>query len=68
MADLHVGVAEQAERPARRVQRAQRVELVEHVGVLVERRAVADLDQVVDDQRPGRQRGQPLAVLLVSVS
>ena len=64
VADLHVGVAEQAQRPARRVQRAQRVELVEDVGVLVERRAVADLDQVVDDHRarpaaPRASRGSP---------
>ena len=49
MTHLHVRVAEQAERPARRMHRAQRVEIVEHVGILIERRAVADLDQLVDD-------------------
>ena len=45
------------------VQRAQRVEIVEDVGVFVERRAVADLDEIVDDDRPGRQRGEPFAIL-----
>ena len=41
---------------------AQGVELVEDVGVLVERRAVADLDQVVHDERTRGQVGQPRAM------
>ena len=58
----HVRVAEQAQRPLRRPHGAPRVEVVEDVGVLVERRAVADLDEVVDERRTRRQRRQPVAI------
>ena len=61
--DRVVRVAEQAERPRDDLERAHRIELVEDVGVLVERRAVADLDEIVDDVRPFRQRGEPRPVL-----
>ena len=61
--DREVRVAEQAQRPARRIERAAGVVGVEDVVVLVERRAVADLDRVVDRHGPLRQRAQVLAVL-----
>jgi hypothetical protein len=39
-----MSVSEQTQRTLRRVQRPQRVEIVEHIRVLVVRRAVADLE------------------------
>jgi len=50
----------QAQRAARHVKRTHRVKVVKNVHILVERRAVADLDEVVDDHRPARERRQPL--------
>ena len=64
VANLHVGVAEQAQPAAGRLHRPQHVGLVEDVGVLVVGGAVADLEQVVDGDGPGRQVGQPVAVLV----
>ena len=60
--DRQVRVREQAERPAARAERAQRILAVEDVVVFVERRAVADLDVLVDGFRPG---GKLLEVLPV---
>ena len=54
--DRQVRVAEQAELALARLERPLRVLGVEDVVVLVERRAVADLDAVVDHDGPGRQR------------
>ena len=51
----HVRVAEQAEWPPGHVKRAHRVEVVEDVDVFVKRRAVADLDEIVDDDGSLRQ-------------
>ena len=62
--DGQVGVAEQAELTLARLQRPLRVVGVEDVVVLVERRAVTDLDAVVDHDGPGRQRPEILAVVL----
>ena len=55
---------EQAQLTLARVHRALRVVGVEDVVVLVERRAVADFDAVVDHHRPGRQCAQVLAVVV----
>ena len=60
--DRIMRVAEQTERPGQHLQRAHRVELVEDVRVLVERRPVTDLHEIVDVLWSGRQRGEPLAV------
>ena len=61
--DLIVRVAEQAQRPFGGLQRADRVELVEDVRIFVERRAMTDLDQVVDAKRPLGHRSEPVPVI-----
>ncbi len=64
VADLHVGVAEEDQPPVGRLHRAQHVGVVEDVHVFVERRAVADFEQLIDDQRARRQLRQPVAVVV----
>ena len=44
--------------------RPERVEVIEHIGVLVKGRAVANLNEVVHGQRAGGQCRQPCAVAL----
>src|SRR5215471_6585658 len=55
-------VSEEAEWPRGRLERSDSVELVEHVRVLVERRPVANLDQIVDGHRSFGKLREPLSV------
>ena len=66
--DRQVRVPEEADRAAARVERAQRVVAVEDVVVLVERRAVADLDVVVDGLGPAGSSRRYSRLSGVSVS
>src|SRR5262245_16970749 len=58
----HVRVPVQAQGPLRAYEATAGVEVVENIGVLVERRAVADLDHVVDQRRSGAHGGDPVAI------
>ena len=58
-----VRVAEEADRPGRGLQRTVGIDRVEDVVVLVERRAVADLELIVDLGRALRQLPQVFPVV-----
>jgi hypothetical protein len=61
--DRQVCVAEETQHPLRRVERASRVVTIEDVVILIERRPVANLHVVVDENRAVWQIPQVLPVV-----